>query len=251
MHLKKWGLISTFLFFAFSPIGGVKAAESPVLMGCNNFPPFKIQENKNDLPGFVVEFIEEIFIRIKRPIKIDFLPWKRILRNAKTGQMGGLCSCSRTKERDAFLLYSNPLGKTSSGIFLLKKNGPLTIKELADLPEGKIGVVDGYNLKGHLIKAGKDNILNAINDQSAIKMLARERFKYLYNFDAPIFYYLRNHPNLKNIQYTNLSNNPYYACFSKKSPKSATLVKEFNKALSSIRADGTYEKIISKYKPKD
>lgn len=220
-------------------------------MGCNNFPPSKIQENKNGLPGFVVEFIEEIFIRIKRPVIIDFLPWKRVLRNVKSGQMDGLCSCSPTKERETFFLYSDPLSKTSSGIFVLKKNGSFSIKEPADLPEGKIGVVDGYNLKGHLIKAGKNNILNAIDDQSAIKMLARERFKYLYSFAAPIFYYLRNHPNLKNIQYTNLSNNPFYACFSKKSPKSATLVKEFNNALGSIRADGTYEKIISKYKPKD
>ena len=193
-----------------------KAEESPIVLGCNNFPPFKIEKNVGNLPGFDVEFITNIFSRMKRPLEIEFLPWKRVLRNAKTGQMDGLCSCSRTKERDAFLLYSDPLGTASSGIFTIKGNKMSAFKELSDIQNGSIGVVSAYNLEDQLIKAGMKNIVRAIDDQSAIKMLVRGRFEYLYSFDAPIFHYLRNHPKLNNIRYTNIFNSPYYTCFSKK-----------------------------------
>ena len=104
-HLSK--LLAVFIFLYFNAAVPVRA-ENSALFACNEFPPYKMKKSASGLPGFDVEFLKESFKRVGISLDIHYMPWKRALEQARKGEVNGVCSCSRTPEREKDFL-SNPL----------------------------------------------------------------------------------------------------------------------------------------------
>lgn len=83
-------------------------------------------------------------------------------------------------------------------------------------------------------------------------MLAYGRVNYFYGYEAPVRFYLRQleiedaatYPTT----YDELAHSEYFSCFSKKAKGSEKLLEKFNAGLREIKKDGTYDKILSKYR---
>lgn len=240
-------LVFVLLFAAVAFLGRAAAAES-VVFACNEFPPYKMENSDTGLPGFDVEFLEEAFKRSGIAIEIVYMPWIRALKEAKDAHVDGVCSCSRTEERDSYLLYSEPLGKASSGLFSLAENDPAQPARLEEVRGKTIGVIRGYNLIENLEKAGIEDFILLSSEQQAARMLLRNRLDYYYGYEAPTRFYLKQLGDAERFRYNEISHREYFSCFSKNVAGSTTLLKRFNEGLKQIKDDGTHQAILEKYR---
>ena len=213
-------------------------------MACNDFPPFKIEHPTDNNPGSDVEILHEIFKLSKTELQTPFMPWKRALLEAQTGSVTGLCSCSKTKEREKNFYFSNKMGSNSVGIFLSEPS--VNISKLADLKDLTVGVVRGYNLENELIEK---NITTHTTSRTIelIKMLDAKRIDALYGYRTTIKVHLKELKLEDKFNYIEIKNAPYFACFSKQVSNSKELLKSFNNGLEIIKKNGVYKNILKKY----
>jgi len=232
----------------FIPMMDAKADPTrDVVLSCTNFPPSKIETPKDGLPGFAIEFLRTAFLRSGTHVEIKFYPWKRALMHVMRGAVDGLCSCSYDPSRNDKLIYSDPLGENGVVVFYNRSNKPAPIKSLDGLSERKVGVVRGYSLQQELVDRNVKPTL--VNDEvSGIKLLIGGRIEFFYSFKDPALYALANHFEERDIGYFEIKKDNYYACFNKFAPDVANTVKNLNAGLAAIRADGTYDRILEKYR---
>ena len=163
------------------------------------------------------------------------------------GRVDGICACSYSSSRDDKLIYSDPLGESATGLFYKTSSGPAPTKSLDALSNRKVGVVRSYNLQQELID--HNVIPTLVNDEdSGIRLLIHDRFEFFYSFKAPALFALANQNEKRNIEFIKITTAPYFACFNKFVPDVANIIKNLNKGMSEIRADGTYAKILEKYR---
>lgn len=217
------------------------------VFACNEFPPYKMEKRDTGLRGFDVDFLTEAFKRAGISLKIKYVPWKRALRLAQTGDVTGICSCSKAAGREKYIEYSDPLGRASSGLFSLSKSNNIDEKNLNIINGHSVGVVSAYNLEEKIQGSNPSRIDKIPNETIALKMFLNNRFDYYYAYEAPVRFYLKQQPTHQAVTYTELDHKEYYSCFSKKFVGYKNLLQKFNEALRTIKSDGTYDVILSKY----
>jgi len=223
-------------------------SEETAVLACNEFPPYKMENSSSGLPGFDVEFLHEAFNRVGVKPEILYMPWKRALESAKKGKVHGICSCSKTPDRENYLTFSDPLGKASSGLFSLTEQNFPKLKTLEEVGAKSIGTITGYNLNRKLRAAKLQNTIELDSERQGLRMLLIGRIDYYYSYEAPTRYYLAALDMAEQVQYQELAFTNYFTCFSKKAAGTEELLKKFNVGLSEIKADGTYARILEKYR---
>ena len=241
-------ILLVFLICQCLGFGGTAFADNSVLFACNEFPPYKMENSASGLRGFDVEFLEEAFKRVDISLEIQYMPWKRALEQARTGKVNGVCSCSKTRGREAYMLFSAPLGKASSGFFSLAKREFPKLDTIDKIGNHSVGVIRGYNLLENLENAGAKSIYELSNELQGLNLLLKGRIDYYYSYDAPTRYYLAQLKQSADVYYNEFTVKDYYSCFSKAAGGAEELLKKFNTGLSQIKNDGTYEEILAKYR---
>ncbi len=224
-----------------------RADEHGVRLACNNFPPHKIEQPADDgHAGFDIDIVGEALKRIGRSSEISFMPWKRALELAERGQYDGLCSCSRTKEREARLLFSDELGAVSVGLFARSADALAGIGSVADLKGRKVATVGGYNLEGELITAGAA-VEATSSDKNALDMLVAGNVDLLYGYELTTKHFIASDPRSSSIAYKEVRRNPYYFCLSRAMPGADAAMQGFNRSLKDMAADGSVQRILDRY----
>jgi len=226
-----------------------RAEERPVILACNDFPPLKIESPGADgLRGTDIESIGEIARRSGLRLETRFMPWNRGYAEASEGAIDGLCSCSFRADRAELFYFSDPIGKTSVGIFHPPGEVAEPIASIVDLAKpgiGVVGVVKGYNLDAELSDA-KVAHLAVSGDQQAFVMLVNHRIDHLYSFRAPIDFILRT-MGATDIAYSELRSSPYFICLSKKADGAIGMIGRINDAIAEMRRDGVFDRIQQRY----
>ncbi len=215
----------------------------PIKMACNHFPPLKIENPIDGHLGFDVEVLKHVFQQTNLNLNIEFLPWKRALLKAKTGEFDGLCSCSFNKERSEEFYFSDEIGRNSIGFFSLNE---LPFKKLEEYKDLKIGVVRGYTLEQELIKVGIKPIAHS-NELNLLKMLELKRIDAIYSFRVVIRELKKDYKFIEDFNYREIYSAPYFTCFSKAKPNSKKNVEVFNEKLNSFKNNSDYAKLKLKY----
>ncbi len=227
---------------------GAFAAEAgePVRLACNEFPPQKMEAAPDGKPGYDVEILRAAFARVGRGVEVTFFPWKRAFEYAKSGKLDGLCSCSRRADRDALFNYSAAMGKVGVGVFLKAAGRSRTVRAIADLKGLTIGVVHAYNLHQEIADTGMTPVIVA-DDEKGLRMLLADRVDGFFTFRDTGRYILSRIAHAPDVRFVEFRSSPYYACFSKALPGAARLTEAFDDGLGQIRADGTYDRIMTRY----
>jgi len=215
-------------------------------LACNEFPPHKMQAAPDGRPGYDVEILREAFRRAGQSIDIVYYPWTRALVTAKAGSVDGLCSCSKRPEREPFFVYSDVMGDVGVGVFLVK-GLERKVAAIADLKALSIGVVRAYNLQDELIDLGMTPVVVS-SDEQGLRMLLVRRIDGFLTFRDTGKYILGKLAADIDAPYVEFRAAPYFACFSKAVPGAAERVKLFNRGLAAMRADGTYDAILARYR---
>lgn len=241
-------ILSIFLICQCLGFGRMAFADNSVVFACNEFPPYKMENNASGLPGFDVEFLGEAFKRVGISLEIQYMPWKRALEQARTGRVNGVCSCSKTRDREEYMYFSSPLGKASSGLFGLVKKDFTKLDTIDKIGNHSVGVIRGYNLLENLENAGVESIYELSSELQGLNLLLKGRIDYYYSYEAPTRFYLAQLKQSEEVYYNEFTVKDYYSCFSKAAERSEELLEKFNTGLSQIKNDGSYEKILAKYR---
>lgn len=211
------------------------------------WPPFEYEKN-GKLKGTDIEIINEAFKRMKKDVNIKIYPWKRCVAMVKNKKADGIFTLRKTSEREEFLIFPNEVLSYSANVFFRKKGLPAKFTgKLSDLSGKTICITAGYDygkdfMKSKLFKldaGGHDDALN-------FKKLLAGRSE-LFLCDKLVgSYELKKLGFIDKIDFlpTPLSKFDMFLAFTK---NNSALAKEFSKALKSMKSDGTYDKIISKY----
>lgn len=200
--------------------------------------------------GYTTEIIVEAMKRVGYDVKIKWLNWNRAVELSKRGIYDGLGASYYTKERAKFFAYTDEISQTQTVFFKLKSSD-IKYSNLNDLRGYDIGIAKGYGYPKIFLEADYLKTVDVPKLELNIKKLLKKRIDLMIGSQKAI-------QHLLNIRYLEQKNEiemimppvdsmPLYVAFSKESKGYEQKVKDFNKGLKIIKADGTFEKIIKKH----
>lgn len=245
------GLFLVPLCLALMSWSQARADDLEVLM--ETLPPFNYVDD-GERKGFTVDIVNEILKRADiRPEggRIKHLPWKRAYLRAQGDKPVLLLTTTRTEERENLFKWVGPLYRREQWIYRLAGNEDVSVSKLEDLRGYLIAVATESANHQLLLEGGyvdPEDIYSTSSVDSKIKMLLHRRV------DAAPFLPLEVSHALKQQEipvdafekvillsgkYT------YYLALSLATPDGT--VAKLQRALDSMREDGTYQVILNQH----
>jgi polar amino acid transport system substrate-binding protein len=217
-------------------------ATRTVTICVGDFQPY----NSPALPqgGPVIQIAAEAMRRSGYELKVEFMPWARILKDGGEGRCG-ILGIWRNAERELIFDFSQALMQQELGFFARKgsKHEFKTVQQLMGL---SIGVERGTYLPPIL----NDKNLHfdlAVSMQKNLQKLALGRIDLAFGAKEAGLAGLEREPALKaQVEWLapGLERKDTYLAFAKSHPRAGEWLAAFDKGLLGMRADGSLRKIL-------
>ncbi|RKZ80097.1 MAG: hypothetical protein DRR19_24085 [Candidatus Parabeggiatoa sp. nov. 1] len=217
-----------------------------------DFPPYYGEE----LPeyGWVSEIARKALEIKGYEVEIRFIPWVKALEGTQEGSYDALLGAYRTPERSQLYYFSLPVGQVRIGFFK-RKTDEISFKELTELMDYKIGVVEGYATSPHFDSANYLNKHFVSNLDEGLKLLRNGELDLMADSQAVGEYRLKLLEKEENgisseIEFIKpeLAKNKIYVAISKNATNAARKLMDFNRGLIKIYRKGIVRKIRWKHK---
>lgn len=231
-------------------------AERPLVIAGDhaNYPACAIDE-LGELVGYNLDVVREAAKRAGISVKIELMPWKRVLFSLENGSVGAGLPLFVTDERKEFALYtSTPLHIAYMGAYTLRDNA-FEYEGLHSLFNKRVGMNLGFSISQEFdaaSKAGKFITYGVGTTEQLFRMLKLDRIDV-----AVTKHTLRNllvsKTGLKTVEIGAVNEGePAYLVFSKQAdiPNKQRVLAQFNTALAEMERDGTIKRMIKAYDPK-
>ena len=228
------------------PVGGKTGERTVLFLGNESLPPMNFMKNGKPA-GIVVDLAEALAKRMHSPVEIRLMNWTEAQRLVLADQADALLQINSNKERLKVYDFSEPLLTSEFTIFTSSER--VGIASMDDLRGLKVGVE----------KKGLPILLLGENPQIFVEIIPDfvQGFNMLKTgaVDAVVadrwvgsFVLAEN-----NIHGVNLIKEPITRSYSAIAVKKGNtlLLKEINSGLADIRRDGTYDRIIKSWQPKE
>lgn len=219
------------------------AAADTLIVGTNaEFPPFEYIEQGN-IVGFDVDLMNEISKLTGKKVEFKNMAFDSLLIAMQTGKINCIISgMTATDERRQHVNFSTPYFISKQAIIVPENSD---IQKFEDLKGKKIGVVIGYTGDMVVTDMYKDtsSITRYEATGQAIMALTAGKVDAAVLDMEPAKEYVANNEGIKVLD-TALAEEEYSIAL----PKDKTgLLDEINKALQTLKENGTYDKIYAKY----
>ncbi|MCV2350124.1 substrate-binding periplasmic protein [Paucibacter sp. Y2R2-4] len=213
----------------------------PICVG--DFPPF----NSPKLPkqGPVIEITTEAFKRLGYEIQTQFMPWARILKEGEDKNCLVL-GMWRNAQREQVFNFSLPIVQQELGFFIKRESKIKDWREPGLLQQQLIGVERASYLPPALQEPGI-----RLDPSAGIKFnlqkLARDRIQLTFGNKDSGLYIIKNEPDLQGtVRWLppGIERKDTYLACAKNHPEQEALLDAFNQGLRSMRADGSFQKIL-------
>ncbi|MBI0581331.1 transporter substrate-binding domain-containing protein [Neobacillus cucumis] len=214
------------------------------IAGDNKFPPFEYLSGSGVYTGFNVDVMNAI--SIQTGIKIEYypMPWNQALKALKSGKVDAIQGMKDSPSRRKTYAFSNDYFISSQAIFVLKNN--MYIRQMDDL-EGKKVAVQKSDVSNDLLNKVKNvHLIKTDNQQAAVQLLLEGKADAFVGNRITGQYVLQKSGKQSYIKIVGDEINPTSYSIAVL-PKNKALLTIFNKGLSQIKKDGTYEKIVKKW----
>ncbi len=219
-----------------------EAQQNSLYVGTNaEFAPFEYLDN-GKIVGFDIDLINEIGKLIGKEIIIKNIAFDGLLPAMQAKKLDLIIAgMTANDERRKSVNFSTPYFTSKQAIIINNDNDKITSFE--SLPNNNVGVVLGYT--GDVIVTDiKDVNIQRYNASSeAIMALNSKKVDAVVIDFEPAKNYVKYNENLKLIE-TDLAQEEYSIAIPKDNP---ALLEEVNKALETLKANGTYEALLKKY----
>ncbi len=201
--------------------------------------------------GLAVELVNKALKRKGYQPSLHIYNWQRALEGVEIGVFDATCAIWKTAKRERNLVYSEPY-LTNTISFIKKKSTHVEYQGLADLQGFVIGVLrdyaydESFNRSRGLIKIPANFIvqnLHKLNNGTIDLTLGDER---AINYTMEKF--LPTHSQSFEFIKPALAFKKLYLAVSKSNKSAQTIIEDFNQAIKEMQQDGSYDRIVSKYK---
>lgn len=248
MKTRKKGIISAILFLTCVCIGGTAFGQA-IQVVTEEYPPYNYSENGNVL-GFCTDVVKEVLKRADLDYSIRSHPWSKSYEMAQSQPNVLIYSIGRNVERERLFKWVDVIARTEVYFFKLKSRVDIKIKRFDDIKKYRIGAVRDDFRAQWLIKQGMANQSTLVPDDSHNMRNLFDRKIDLFPIGELVAYNIahregRAFNDLEKSMYIKDMSADLYMAFSRQTPD--VVVEKCKKALFSIKKDGTYEEIKSKY----
>ena len=224
-------------------LGGVAHAADPIRVGTDaTFPPFEYSENGKRV-GFDVELIEAIGKVLGRPIEWTEIDFKGLVPGLIANRFDVAASAIYiTDERAKVVDFTDSY--YPGGLVIMTKTGNTAIKGPDDLAGKKVSVQVGTKSVGYL-KDKYPNIerVEVEKNQEMFELVESGRADAAVTGKPAAKVYAKARGTLQLVE-PSLTVEEYAFALRK---DEGDLIKQFNAALKTLKADGTYDKLVAKY----
>lgn len=246
--------MTKFLMTLITPLAllcsGVVKANDALTFYVVDYPPYIIAPNdESSIHGVDVEIVKAAFESQGIEVTFERLPWKRIIKSMQEGRIAGTVSCSKSESREDYMLYSAPISLV--GRAMVSKNSLNTdsIRSIADLSNYSVVTVKGWGIQQELVD--KDIEHRSSPDlASALKAVRFRKIDVLYMDEYPALYNVKKlgmQTELKVSRLQSKESVSLHLCVSQKFPDSERLKRVMDIGLRTIKANGSYDNIVSRY----
>lgn len=217
-------------------------AKERIYVGTNaEFPPFEYLEN-GKITGFDIELMNEIGKVLNADIKIQDMTFDGLLPALQLKKVDVvIAGMTATEERMKTVAFTQPY-YTASQVIIVKE-GDNSIKSFEDLKGKRVGVMLGFT--GDTVVSEIEGVkIERFNAAYAgIMALKADKADAVVLDSEPAKNYVKQNPGLKLAEADAAKEE--YAIAIRKNDKA--LLEKIEKALTEIKANGTYDKLIEKY----
>lgn len=221
------------------------------------YPPYEYTDN-GEFHGVSVRLVEAVFQRIEQPIKLQVLPWSRALKFLREGRIDGLIEVLVVPERLTYIDFSQIVLMEERITLFVVEDSPVTFDgDLTALSEYHFGARQDFSYGTIFDEAVANKVIKYMSidvefDTLLLKLCtgdidiligekdtihyASSRVKVLQNTS------IKRCKNIKRLSPVIQSTSAYMG-FSKVR-KLTHIRDQFDEALSEMKRDGSYEKII-------
>lgn len=213
-----------------------------------DYPPYEYMEN-GKAKGINVDLMREAFKRMKITPNFIPMPWKRAVYELQNGGILALASGFKTPDRELFAMFPSEALAMEHVVVVTTAVSGLEISSLDDLYGLRVGVVREYAY-GHRFDSmvGLSKIEASSNPQ-LLKMLLSQRMDVAIMNRAVARAIAKKTKVLPHIKFIYpINSEPLYLLFSRaRGHEAATMALQFGDAIKSMRKDGTWARIVSRY----
>ncbi len=243
MKTLKNRMICLFLLIAFT-MPALSFADNFTIMS-EEYPPYNYTEG-GKLTGLSTEITRMILEKVGHADNIKVLPWSRSYNLIQQKDNHILFSMTRTEAREDLFKWVGPVAE-NNWVFYAKKGSGLTISSLDDAKKVKaVGTYKDDAAEMLLKEKGFSNLDSVLDDSVNVLKLVKGRIDLWITGDAMGMHKARKKglsdkiENIFEVKKTKL-----YIAFSKNTPDA--VIQKWQKALDELKADGSYDKILSRY----
>lgn len=229
------------------------AAEGTVLrVRADSWMPFN-GDPAAEKPGYVVEFLREIFE--PQGIKVDYqvMPWADALKAAATGEIDGVI-CANATEAEKLVIGHESIAEPQFSLFVRKDN-PWTYQNLHSLQGVRLGAVEGYSywdsIDGYIKKGGTPPIKFYNGNAPAAEAVADLSSGKIDVFveSVLVFYWALKNTGQKfsdfRAAYTEPTE-PLFVAFTK-NKQGAEFARKLDAGIQKLKESGRYDAILDRY----
>ncbi|MBK9392879.1 MAG: transporter substrate-binding domain-containing protein [Uliginosibacterium sp.] len=226
---------------------------APLKIATLDYPPY-IVNTDGQASGIVVDIVREAFRRSGQAIEIGFYPWSRSLSLLSTGDVDALFTIKRTAAREVSYRYPKETVISQDYVFFVRKDSKFSFDgSYASIANARIGVVANTSYGARFDEAIRQKFFEKIETakdyELIFRMLAHDRV------DVVICSHLVGLSFLKKIDKANeiiVSGPPSETAYSylifTRAYDTSIVSDNFDRAMASMRKDGTISKILKSYK---
>lgn len=246
--MKKRLLSLLWLLILSAPV----AHAATVQVVTHQYYPYQYAE-EGELKGFVATIVKEAFKRMDQPMNIKLYPFPRAHKMVRNGDADGIFTVARTPERETFCYYPQEVLVWQTMALFVQVDSPLAFDgDFNKLRDYRLGVIYKYRygkVFDDVVDNGTLRNINPTNSaESNAKMLVAGRIDYWMS-NRELAAFVLNKLNLSEAVRElepAVQTLPTYLMFSKKR-NTAALSQRFGEELRKMRADGSYDRIITDY----
>lgn len=255
-YMKKW--VFALLVLAFAGVAGVVRAE-PLRVVTLYAPPLAYEQD-GEVAGIAADLVREGLRRMEMEAEIVIMPWKRALFSARYGEADAVFYAVKNPVREAWFFYPDEHLVRETTILLKRKGTHFEWREnerrYTDI---RLGTGRGYYYGPDLKRFLETTKFRSVEEANTIdinfaKLLGgridaflADRFlaqHFIRENASSGFVEVVSHPDGTPVILDSVKS---YLAFSRKTT-SRSMADAFTKVLREMRADGTYDAIVERYR---
>ena len=228
------------------------AAENPIVIDSPESHPYAYREDGH-MAGLFHDLVTEAFKRAGHPVEIRLIPWARAMEEVRQGRADGMFVVYKTPERERdFAFPDEALTDLRERIFVRRSARFEYVEDFSNFDGRRVGMlnytVHGAKLSQALEERRIVSLVSASSYESLVAMLASNRLDIAVGVDDAIIDAVLSQKVADKIREIEpaIDTIPAYLVFAR-DPRLTDVAADFDRAMRSMKEDGTYDRIAAAY----